>query len=105
MKLLGLALLCIAASAGAEPLKVYNGRLFITVKVNGVATEALLDSGAEGSIFDPAFAAKAKFPTGTPQVITGSAGAEPARIVEGVTISALGTEIHPEAVVVLDLTD
>ena len=105
MKLLGLALLCVAASAGAEPLKVYNGRLFITAKVNDVTTEALLDSGAEGSIFDPAFAAKAKFPAGTPQVIKGSAGAEQARIVEGVTLAALGVEIHPEAVVVLDLKD
>jgi hypothetical protein len=105
MKLLGLALLCLAPSAGAEPLKVYNGRLFITATVNDVATEALLDSGAEGSIFDPTLAAKAKFSQGTPQVIKGSAGAEQARIVEGVTLRAVGVEIHPDAVVVLDLTD
>jgi|KBSSwiStaDraftv2_1062776.scaffolds.fasta_scaffold01691_17 hypothetical protein len=97
------ALLAFAGSAPAEPLHVYNGRLFITAKVNGVATEALLDSGAEGSIFDPILAAKAKFAEGTPQVLKGSAGSEQARIVEGVTLDALGVEIHPEAVVVLDL--
>jgi predicted aspartyl protease len=103
MKLVALALLCMAASAGAEPLKVYNGRLFISAKVNGVATEALLDSGAEGTIVDPELAARAKFAEGTPQTIKGSSGAEQARIVEGVTLDALGVEIHPEAVVVLDL--
>jgi predicted aspartyl protease len=101
--LLGAALLALTASASAEPLKVYNGRLFIIVKVNDVATEALLDSGAEGTIVDPDLAARAKFAAGTPQVIKGSAGAEQARIVEGVTLNALGVEFHPEAVVVLDL--
>jgi len=48
---------------------------------------------------------KARFAAGTPQVIKGSAGSEQARIVEGVTLNALGVELHPDAVVVLDLTD
>ena len=101
--LLGAALIAGAASASAEPLRVYNGRLFITARINHVATEALLDSGAEATIVDPGLAAKAKLPEGTPQLMKGSAGTEPARIVEGVTINALGIDIHPEAVVVLDL--
>jgi len=103
--LFGVALAAVAASASAEPLRVYNGRLFITAKVNDVATEALLDSGAEASIFDPALAAKAKFAPGTPQVMKGSSGSQAAHIVEGVTIRALGVEIRPEAVVVMDMAD
>ena len=103
--LIAAALLAAAGAAGAEPLKFYNGRLFIPATVNGVETEALLDSGAEGTIVDPAFAMKARFAAGTPQVIKGSAGSEQARIVEGVTLNALGVELHPDAVVVLDLTD
>lgn len=103
--LIAAALVATASSAPADPLKFYNGRLFITANVNGVPTEALLDSGAEGSIFDPAFAKQANFSEGTPQVIKGSAGAEQARIVEGVTITTLGVDLHPEAVVVLDLKD
>jgi predicted aspartyl protease len=99
------SLLITTTAAAAEPLKLFNGRLFIPATVNGVETEALLDSGAEGTIVDPALAAKAKFAAGTPQVIKGSAGSEQARIVEGVTLNALGIELHPEAVVVLDLTD
>jgi predicted aspartyl protease len=105
MKLIGLMLLCVAASAEAEPLRVHDGRLFIAAKVNGVATEALLDSGAEASIFDPDLAARAKVANGTPQEIKGSAGSQAARLVGGVTISALGVEIRPEAVAVLDLSD
>jgi len=103
--LTGAALLIVSAWAGSEPLKVYNGRLFIPATVNGVPTDALLDSGAEETIIDPKLAAKAKFPVGTPQVMKGSGGTAQARIVEGATIRALGAELHPEVVVVLDLAD
>ena len=99
------SLLITATATAAEPLKFVNGRLFIPATVNGVETEALLDSGAEGTIVDPALAAKAKFSAGTPQLIKGSAGSEQARLVEGVTLSTLGLELHPEAIVVLDLSD
>lgn len=102
---LAAAALLAGASASAEPLGFHNGRLFIAAKVNGVATEALLDSGAEATLVDPELAAKAKLPEGTPQLIKGSGGTAQARIVEGVTVEALGKELHPEAVVVLDMTD
>lgn len=103
--LLACALLAQASWASGEPLLVHNGRLFIQARVNQVRTEALLDSGAEGTIVDPMLAAKANFPAGQAQVIKGSGGPAPARIVEGVTLEAIGLELHPEAVVVLDLTD
>ncbi|HUP68087.1 MAG TPA: retropepsin-like aspartic protease [Sphingomicrobium sp.] len=99
------AALLAGASASAEPLGFYNGRLFIEAKVNGVATEALLDSGAEATLVDPELAAKAKLPEGTPQVMKGSGGTAQARIVEGVTVEALGKVLHPDAVVVLDMAD
>jgi predicted aspartyl protease len=98
-------LLATASSTQAEPLKFINGRLFIPAKINRVATEALLDSGAEATIVDPALAARARFPEGTPQMMKGSGGEAPARIVEGVTVGALGVQLHPEAVVVLDMSD
>ncbi|MFL6731835.1 MAG: pepsin/retropepsin-like aspartic protease family protein [Sphingomicrobium sp.] len=102
---IGAALLAISAWSGAEPLKFYNGRLFIPATVNGVPTEALLDSGAEATIIDPKLAVRAKLPEGTPQAIKGSGGTAQARIVEGATIRALGADLHPEVVVVLDLAD
>jgi predicted aspartyl protease len=103
--LVAASLLSGATAAASEPLTFYHGRLFIPAIINQVATEALLDSGAEATIVDPAFAARAKFPEGLPQVIKGSSGTAQARIVAGVTIEALGLELHPEAVVVLDLSD
>ncbi len=103
--LLALALLSASNVVGAEPLTFYNGRLFIQAKVNQVPTEALLDSGAEATIVDSSFAAKAKLPEGIAQIIKGSGGNAPARMIEGATVEALGIELHPEAVGVLDLTD
>jgi len=102
---IAVAAVALSGPAAGEPLRFYNGRLFIDAQVNGVPTEALLDSGAEATLIDPALAAKAKFPQGTPQVMKGSGGTAPARIVEGVTVNALGVELHPDAVVVLDMSD
>jgi predicted aspartyl protease len=103
--IVGAALLATASTAAAEPLMFINGRLFIPAKVNQVATEALLDSGAEATVVDPALAARAGLPEGTPQTMKGSGGEAQARIVEGVTVGALGLQLHPEAVVVLDMSD
>lgn len=105
IRLLAASLVIWSAAAAAEPLGFHNGRLFILARINGVQTEALLDSGAEATLVDPALAARAKLPQGTPQLMKGSGGTAQARIVEGVTVEALGVELHPEAVVVLDMSD
>jgi hypothetical protein len=89
----------------AEPLLVHEGRLFIAAKVNGVATEALLDSGAEASLIDPKLAAEAQLPEGQAVSIKGSGGSATARFVSGVPIEALGVKVHGEGIVVMDLTD
>ena len=99
------ALFALAAPATAEPLRSYNGRLFIDARIAGVATEALLDSGAEATVVDSRLAAKAHLPEGTPQTMRGSGGTASARLVEGVTVTALGVELHPDAVVVMDLSE
>jgi hypothetical protein len=106
VKILGPLLLLAAASAtSAEPLLVHNGRLFVQAKINGVATEALLDSAAEASLIDPSFATVARFPEGEEITIRGSGGEAKARIVEGISIELLGQKVPVEAVVVADLTD
>jgi predicted aspartyl protease len=103
--LFGAVALAVATAAPAEPLTVHNGRLFIATKVAGVPTEALLDSGAEMTLIDPAFAAKAKLPEGQPLKMKGSGGEAMAHIVPDVTLEVLGVTLHPEAVVVTDLKD
>lgn len=104
-RLFALILLFAGTAAGADPMLFYNGRLFIDARVNGVATRALLDSAAEATLVDQAFARRVMLPEGTAQEIRGSGGKANAHIVEGATIAALGLELHPEAVVVTDLTE
>lgn len=103
IRMMAAASVSLASSAAAEPLIFDNGRIFISARVEGVPTEALLDSAAEASLLDTQFAREAKLPTGVRQEIRGSGGATMAHIVEGVTIKVLGVELHPEAVVVMDL--
>ena len=98
-------LLALSASAAAEPLLMHNGRLFIPATIAGVKTEALLDSGAEATLIDPALAAQAKLPEGKSVTMKGSGGEAPARLVPNVKIEALGVTLEPEAVVVLDISD
>jgi predicted aspartyl protease len=95
----------IASSARAEPLIVDNGRLFIQAKINGVATEALLDSGAETSLVDTRLAAEAKLPAGEKVQLKGSGGEQEVSVVSGVRIEALGQVIPAAEIAVLDLTD
>jgi predicted aspartyl protease len=102
---LALVALLVSSAASAEPLLFDNGRLFIPAAINGVSTEALLDSGAETTVVAPDFASRAKLAQGQAITIKGSGGSAPARIVEGAEIHSLGVTLRPEAVVVTDLSD
>ncbi|HET7316344.1 MAG TPA: retroviral-like aspartic protease family protein [Sphingomicrobium sp.] len=97
--------LLVTSGASAEPMLFDNGRLFIPATINGIATEALLDSGAETTVVDPKLASKAKLPEGQAIAIKGSGGRALARLVEETEVEALGVKLHPEAVVVTELSD
>ena len=104
-QILLLGLLALSGSAAAEPLIVDNGRLFITARINGVETEALLDSGAEATLVDPVLAKEAKFGAGKPVRMKGSGGEQDVSVVSNVRIEALGQTITATDVVVMDMTD
>lgn len=104
-KLVLLGSLALSGSAAAEPLIVDNGRLFITARINGVETEALLDSGAEATLVDPILAKAAKFAPGRPVRMKGSGGEQNVSVVSNVRIEALGQTIASTDVVVMDMTD
>ena len=103
MAAIGLA--CVCEDASAERLIIYNHRIFIAARINGVRTAALLDSAAETTVVDPQLASQARLPAGEPVTIKGSGGNAEARVVEGVEIDALGLALHPDAVAVTDLSD
>lgn len=101
--LVGLALSGWAVSATAEPLIYDNGRIFIQATIKGLPTEALLDSGAEASLIDPALAKRAGLPPGMEIEVKGSGGTEDARFVYGPHIVAGGIDLGEQELVILDL--
>jgi len=100
-----LVFLLSALAAEALPLKVVHGRLYVEASVNGQATEALLDSGAEMSLVDPRLARTAGIGAGQAVAIRGTGGKAPARIASGVRLAALGVDLGVREVVVTDLSE
>lgn len=96
----------IALLAAAATLTVRGDRLYIPARINGVQTEAVLDSAAEVSLLDDEFAAHARVGEGRNVDARGSgAGTTKARLVEGVPIEAIGVAVPDATVAVMDLDD
>lgn len=93
------------ASAPAPSLEVAGDRLFIDATVNGVAVEALLDSAAEISLADKAWAAANGLETAGVETVKGTGGTAEITFVESVDIETLGVTLKGNPVAVLDLSD
>lgn len=95
------ALLVAPASAVAEPLELFNGRLFLPVTVNGEHTLALLDSGAEMTVLDDDFARSLGLATEGSAVGRGT-GAQTveATFVEHLRVEAAGVALEQRAAVI-----
>lgn len=95
-----------AAGATATQLRIVGDRVYISVVVDGSATEALLDSGAEASVLDTDFADRLGLARGAPATARGSGAATAmAELVPGVRLRVAGLELRPAAVAVIDLGD
>ncbi|MFN3960877.1 MAG: retropepsin-like aspartic protease [Parvularculaceae bacterium] len=103
--LASLALSACAAGPSTPTLKVFGDRLFIDAAVNGAPVEALLDSAAEISFADRAWAEKIGLESSSAEIAKGSGGAEDVAFAEGVTIETLGVSLEGLKVAVLDLND
>ena len=103
MRMFAAFLIALAAPAAGEPLIYDNGRIFVRAELKGVPTEALLDSGAEASLVDPALARKAGLPPGAEIEIKGSGGTEDARFVYGPHIVAGGIDLGEQELIIIDL--
>ncbi|MCP2936443.1 aspartyl protease family protein, partial [Salmonella enterica subsp. enterica serovar Typhimurium] len=60
--------------AAAAVLTVHGDRLFIPARLNGVETEAVLDSGAEVTVLDDGFASRIGAGEGKAVTARGSGG-------------------------------
>ena len=95
-----------AKADATTPLHVAGDRLYLAAVINGIAVDALLDSAAETSIVDAAFAARLGL-SGDETVTARGTGAATAAatLVRGVTIDVAGLRLRPRAVAVIDLAD
>ena len=98
--------LLLGAPAAAEPLELFNGRLFVEATLNGEPVRALLDSGAEMTVLDDDYAAARGLAAEGSATGRGS-GAETfeARFVRGATIAAAGVTLADRTVAVFDLDE
>lgn len=97
-----------AAPEVASPyaLRVSGNRIFLPASVNGVKTEALLDSGAELTLVDRAFAGEAGLIAfGEAEARGTGEGTESVQFAEGVTLAAAGKTMEGQVVAILDLSE
>lgn len=91
----------------AYPLHVTRGaRLTVAAAVNGRTVDAVLDSAAEATLVDPAFARELGLAAGDAVTGQGSGAASfEASLVHGVTLSAVGITLTDQTIAVTDLSD
>jgi len=104
---LGLAALALsdAFAAPSEELTVRGDRLYVPITINGLQTEALLDSAAEITFVDPALAAELKLEPDGSETAKGSGGSAQIQFAKGVDIEAAGVKLDDITVALLDMTD
>lgn len=92
-----------AASTGFMPFDLFAGsRIYIPATVNGVETEVLLDSGAEMTVLDKAFAERLGLTLGGDVAAVGTGGVGSAQFASGVTIELDGITFADRTVAVID---
>jgi hypothetical protein len=92
-----------ATCAHAEPLIFDNGRIFVRAMLDKTPTEALLDSGSDGSLIDPELAKRAGLKPGVEIDLKGSGGNEKGRFIYGPHVSAGGIDLGEQELVIFDL--
>jgi predicted aspartyl protease len=94
------------AAPATTRLTMRRHRLFVPARINGHETLALLDSAAEMSLVDEAFAARIGLGKGQAVTAKGS-GANPAEaaLVEHISIDAAGVSMKGATIAIIDLAD
>lgn len=93
------------ASETCTPMKLRNNRPFVDIAVNGAKVSALLDSAAEATVLDAAFAEAVGLKGGAAATAKGSGGEVDMRLAQGVAISVAGIELRDLTVAIVDLSE
>lgn len=95
-----------ASATSIVDLRVTGNRIYLPASLNGVETEALLDSGAELSLIDVEFAALTGLAAfGHAEARGTGAGTSDVQFAEGVRIDAAGLTLAEQVVAIMDLSD
>jgi len=96
-----------SAAPGSYPVALTRGsRLLVDARVNGHAVKALLDSAAEATLIDPAFAGALQLASGTTVTGQGSGDASfDAALIKGVELQVFGVTLPDQTVAVTELAD
>lgn len=97
-----------ATTNPVEPISVRDNRLFVEVATHGVVTEALLDSGAEMTLFDREFARRVGVsPLDAGDARARGSGAEEVAVqfAEGITVESVGLVLEDLTIAILDLSN
>lgn len=95
-----------STAAPATRLRISRNRLYVPARIAGRPVEALLDSAAELTLVDKAFAARAGIGGGAKATAQGSGAAVvDSELVDGVSIAAFGVRINRGQVAIVDLSD
>jgi predicted aspartyl protease len=95
-----------AAAPATTRLTMRRHRLFVSARIDGHETQALLDSAAEMTLVDRAFAARIGLGTGHPVTAKGSgANTTEAELVDHISIDAAGVSMTDARIAVIDLAD
>ncbi|QXQ07067.1 retropepsin-like domain-containing protein [Sphingosinicellaceae bacterium] len=104
----GAALALLPGTAGAQPvqMKRAGGHLLIPVTVGGRTVDAVLDTAAEASVVDKAFAAELGLKGYRTATARGSGAASiQTQLVKGVVLQVAGLTLRPRFVAIIDLGD
>ena len=88
-----------AAPAGSAPFTLLNGKMFVDVTINGVKAQAFVDSGAQFTGLDQAFARQAGVKLGLPVLMRGIQGFSGARRAQDVHFAVGGAVVTSQAIV------
>ena len=93
-----------AGPAHAIPFELFRGnRVIVTARINGNATEMILDTGASITTVDRAYAKSIGLPAGQKVTARGAGGTVEAELVSNVTVELGGMRFEKMTVAVMDL--
>jgi predicted aspartyl protease len=104
--LLGTLALTACISRPPEEIRVSGNRIFMPISINGEPAEALMDSGAEMTLVDAAFADRLGLAGAGTDRAKGTGAAEiEVLFAQGVSLEAAGNRMDDQAIAIVDLGD